>query len=882
MAPKKRSKTLKKTPAKKTAPKRVTRSTPRPNDTQQEEPPKEFHGTEGSVGLINWLKSIEAVLHISRCAEEHKVEYAASQFQKHALSWWNEQIRTRGREPANSIPWLNFKRMLMEKYCPREEVQKMEGEFWNHSMVGLDNEKYTTRFHELARLVPRMVDTEEKLIERYGYGLSPDVRRLVAAFNPLTLQAAVSATNRMVIDLKRTTGSSVGTDMNKKRNDYASGSGFGNGGNGKRFRTARNFDVVAQDVKRYTGLDPKCNRCGLHHKGNCPTCHRCKKTGHLAKFCRDKTPGQCYECGSETHMRPACPRLNQAPNNNAIVPIRNNARNNQAGNQGRNQGGQGKGRVFALDAADARRDPNIVIGTFILNNHYVFVLFNSGADKSFISLEFKSRINIATIPMKETYIVEYANGQKYVARDHLVDCSLTLSGKTFKIDLIPIELGSFDVIVGMDWLSRVRADIGCYEKVVRIPLPNDETLIMQGDKSGKELILVSAIKANRYLQKEYPTFLALVVERKPKGKDIQDIPIVKDFPEVFSEDLTGLPPHRPVEFGIDLVPGAAPVAKAPYRLAPSEMQELSEQLQELLAKGLIHPSSSPWGAPILFVKKKDGSMRMCIDYRELNKLTVKNRYPLPRIDDLFDQLEGASHFSKIDLRSGYHQLRVRETNIPKTAFRTRYGHYEFLVMPFGLTNAPVVFMDLMNRVCRPYLDKFVIVFIDDILIYSRTKDEHEGHLRTILQLLKDQELYAKFSKCELWIREVHFLGHVVNADGIHVDLSKVEDAQEKAFQTLKDRLCNAPILALPNGIENFVVYCDASHQGMGCVLMQEGKVELLGDYDCELKYHPGKANVVADALSRKDRVSLSVIKRASSYLGSSLRDRVLDDQNEAP
>nr|XP_043625671.1 uncharacterized protein LOC122597103 [Erigeron canadensis] len=340
--------------------------------------------------------------------------------------------------------------MLMEKYCPREEVQKMEGEFWNHSMVGLDNEKYTTRFHELARLVPRMVDTEEKLIERYCYGLSPDVRRLVAAFNPLTLQAAVSATNRMVIDLKRTTGSSVGTDVNKKRNDYASGSGFCNGRNGKRFRTARNFAVVAQDVKRYTGLDPKCNRCGLHHKGNCPTCHHCKNTEHLAKFCKDKTPGQCYECGSETHMRPACPRLNQALNNNAIVPIRNNAGNNQAGNQGRNQGGEGRGRVFALDAADARRDPNVAIGTFILNNHYVFVLFDSGADKSFISLEFKSRINVVAIPMKETYIVEYANGQKYVARDHLVDCSLTLSSKTFKIDLIPIELGSFDVIVGMD------------------------------------------------------------------------------------------------------------------------------------------------------------------------------------------------------------------------------------------------------------------------------------------------------------------------------------------------------------------------------------------------------------------------------------------------
>ncbi|KAM0008028.1 putative nucleotidyltransferase, Ribonuclease H [Helianthus debilis subsp. tardiflorus] len=242
----------------------------------------------------------------------------------------------------------------------------------------------------------------------------------------------------------------------------------------------------------------------------------------------------------------------------------------------------------------------------------------------------------------------------------------------------------------------------------------------------------------------------------------------------FPEDLPGLRPQRQVEFRIDLVPGAATVAKAPYRLAPSEMQELSTQLQELLDKGFIRPSFSPWGAPVLFVKKKDGSLRMCIDYRELNKLTIKNRYPLPRIDDLFDQLQGSNYYSKIDLRSGYHQLRIQEESVPKTAFRTRYGHYEFLVMPFGLTNAPAVFIDLMNRVCKPYLDKFVIVFIDDILIYSRTKEEHEQHLRTKLELLKKEKLYAKFSKCEFWIRKVQFLGHVVNEKGIHVDPSKIE------------------------------------------------------------------------------------------------------------
>ncbi|GJU44472.1 putative reverse transcriptase domain-containing protein [Tanacetum coccineum] len=205
--------------------------------------------------------------------------------------------------------------------------------------------------------------------------------------------------------------------------------------------------------------------------------------------------------------------------------------------------------------------------------------------------------------------------------------------------------------------------------------------------------------------------------------------------------------------------GATPIARAPYRLAPSEMQELSNQLHELADRGFIRPRTSPWGAPVLFVKKKDESFRMCIDYRELNKLTVKNRYPLPRIDDLFDQLQGSSIYSKIDLRSGYHQMRVRDEDIPKTTFRIRYGHYEFQVMPFGLTNALAVFMDLMNRVCKPYLDKFVIVFIDDILIYSYNKEEHANHLRTILELLKKEKLYAKFSKCDFWIHIVQFLRH---------------------------------------------------------------------------------------------------------------------------
>ncbi|GKA41873.1 putative reverse transcriptase domain-containing protein [Tanacetum coccineum] len=379
---------------------------------------------------------------------------------------------------------------------------------------------------------------------------------------------------------------------------------------------------------------------------------------------------------------------------------------------------------------------------------------------------------------------------------------------------------------------------------------------------------------------------------------------------------------------------ATPVSRAPYRLAPSEMQELFNQLQELEDRGFIRPSTSPWGAPILFVKKKDGYFKMCIDYREFNKLTVKNRYPLPRIDDLFDQLQGLSVYSKIDLRSSYHQLRVRNKDIPKTSFRTRYGHYEFQVMPFGLTNAPAVFMDLMNRVCKPYLDKFVIVFIDDILIYSCNKEEHANQLRIILELLKKEKLYAKFSKCDFWIYIMQFLRHLINSQGLHVDPAKIEAVKNWTSPTTPTEICQflglagyywrfieAPILPLPEGNDDFVVYCDASHQGLGVVLMQREKViayasrqlkppeenytahdlelgavvfalkiwrhylygtkcivftknkslqhildqkelnmrqrcwlELLADYGCEIRYHPGKENVVADALSRKEQI----------------------------
>ena len=287
-----------------------------------------------------------------------------------------------------------------------------------------------------------------------------------------------------------------------------------------------------------------------------------------------------------------------------------------------------------------------------------------------------------------------------------------------------------------------------------------------GERSNHLSNVISKATARTIVRKGCEAYLGHVIDMVKARPSVSDIPAVSDFPDVFSKEILGLPPQREIEFAVDVVPGATPASITPFRMAPLELKELKLQLQELLEKGFIRPSVSPWGAPVLFVKKKDGTIRLCIDYRQLNKLTVKNKYLLPIIDDLFDQLKGAIIFSKIDLRSRYHQLRIKDVDVHKTAFRTRYGHYEFLVMPFGLINAPVAFMDLMNHVFRPYVDQFVVVFIDDILVYSKDRENHDTHLWVVLETLRKEQLYAKLSKCEFWLNEVSFLGHIVSKEGI--------------------------------------------------------------------------------------------------------------------
>ncbi|GJW72330.1 putative reverse transcriptase domain-containing protein [Tanacetum coccineum] len=618
----------------------------------------------------------------------------------------------------------------------------------------------------------------------------------VKSARPKTLDETIELANDLM-DQKLRTNTERQTD-NKRKADDSSRNNHGHQQQPfKRQNVTKVYNMGSGEKKPYGGSLPKCSKCHFHHNGQCTQkCHKCNKVGHFARDCRgsgntnvantqkenraNPKGNGCFECGAPGHFKRDCPKL----------------KNKDGGN------GSAKGWVYAVGNAEkkgnASRDPdsNVVTGIFLLNNRYASILFDTGADKRFISSAFCSLIDIAQTPLENSYDVEFAD-EKIVRVDTIMrGCTLNFLNHPFNIDLMPVELGSFDVIIGMDWLRRCHAVIVCDEKLVIIPYRN-ETLIFCGNKSndGREsrLAIISCSKTQEYMVKGCQIFLVHISankeEDKSEGKQLKDVPIIRDFPEVFLEDLPSLHLTRLVEFQIDLIPGAAHVARAPYRLAPSKMKELSEQLQELSDKGFIRPSSSPWGALVLFVKKKDGSFRMCIDYHELNKLTVKNRYPLQRINKLFDQLQGSSIYSKIDLRSGYHQLKVLEQDIPNTAFQTRYGHYEFQVMPFGLTNAPVVFMDLMNRVCKPYLNKFVIIFIDDILIYSKDKKEHEEHLKAILELLKKEKLYAKFSKCEFWISKVQFLVHIIDSRGIHVDPAKIESIKYWASPKTPTEIC---------------------------------------------------------------------------------------------
>jgi hypothetical protein len=457
---------------------------------------------------------------------------------------------------------------------------------------------------------------------------------------------------------------------------------------------------------------------------------------------------RCFNCGSPAHFVKDCPQPKRT--------FPGQASNSNSKNKGKKQVMQVRqGRVNFTTLSELPEGAPVMTGTFILHHHPAIILFDSGATHSFISTRFGTKIGLDFYPTSETYMITTPGG-RMASSQICRGVPIQLGSTLIRTDLISLNLEGMDILLGMDWMTRHRVSLDNFSREVEINSP----------EYGHTLLYLPS--------PEYSKFCVY----NTTGIKLEDILVVCEYPDVFPDELPGMPPDREVEFVIELQPGTAPISKRPYRMPPNELAELKLQLQELLDKGYIRPSASPWGCPALFVKKKDNSLRLCVDYRPLNAATIKNKYPLPRIDILFDQLAGAKIFSKIDLRSGYHQIKIRPSDIPKTVFSTRYGLYEYLVMSFGLTNAPAYFMYLMNSVFMPELDKFVVVFIDDILIYSKTLEDHAKHLHVVLQRLRDHHLYAKFSKCEFWLDTVKFLGHTISKDGISVDPSKVQEVMD--------------------------------------------------------------------------------------------------------
>ncbi|KAK9057437.1 hypothetical protein SSX86_022272 [Deinandra increscens subsp. villosa] len=880
------------------------------------------------IACYRWLAEIEAVFERSHCEPEDQVMFATGQLRSHAKDWWDMTREEKGKEAIKAMTWEEFKAVFSLYHSPESETNKLQEELMQfRQKKGQPIGEVISYFLDRVKFCKELLRTERQRIFQFNNMLNADFREFINASRCATLEELINACRERELELKKQVerGEKRGVESSTTPN-----------------KKPRVNESPKKAENKKSGLSD-CPHCGRAHKGECffltKQCYGCGKTGHSIAQC--PSPARvCFGCGNTGHKKSECPNPSAGAGQSGVKPDIPRAR----------------GRSYQLTVEEGKADPGVVTEVEIADNKSVLVF------------------------------------------DVYRDCKISIEDEDYSIDLIPMMMGEFKVIVGMDWLSKHQAKVVCNRKVIELISPSGKQVVVQGERKN-EITLCSVMEARKYIQHGCKSYLAYVVDTERESNKAEAVPVVQEFLDVFPEDLPGIPPDRDVEFRIELVPGAKPVARAPYRLAPTEMQELMKQLQELLDKGFIRPSVSPWGAPVLFVKKKDGSLRMCIDYRELNKLTVKNKYPLPRIDDLFDQLQGASWFSKIDLRSGYHQLKVKEEDVPKTAFRTRYGHYEFLVMSFGLTNAPAAFMDLMNRVCRPMLDRSVIVFIDDILVYSRSKEEHAQHLREVLETLRREKLYAKFSKCAFWLREVQFLGHVVNAQGVLVDPAKVEavagwrtpknpteirsflglagyyrrfiqdfskiavpltrltrkdvkfewgEKQEESFRTLKEKLTHAPVLALLDGTEDIVIYSDASYLGLGCVLMQRGRViaygsrqlkssevnypthdlelaavvfalkiwrhylygipctiytdhkslkylfdqkelnmrqrrwlELIKDYDCEIHYHPGKANVVADALSRKGDYAPIKVKSMKLVITSSILDSIKKAQEEA-
>nr|ABB47439.2 retrotransposon protein, putative, Ty3-gypsy subclass [Oryza sativa Japonica Group] len=775
--------------------------------------PPIFSSTTNPVEAGDWLHAIEKKMDLLQCTDQEKVSFASHQLLGPASEWW-DHFRL-NRITAEPITWLEFTAAFRKTHIPSGVVSLKKKEFRSLTQGSRSVTEYLHEFNRLARYAPEDLRNDEERQEKFLGGLNDELSYPLMVGDYPDFQKLVDKAirqedkyNRMEQKKRRIAHFKAQQGSNQKPRLTLGPQSVPQGGSSSIVRPQRQFFN---------------NNAGNNIRNQVPRPVAASTQQQPAKRKQGSKPVVCFNYGDPGHYADKCPK----PRRVKVVPAQNNSAVPAS-----------KARVNHVAAAEAQDAPDVILGTFPVNSVPATVLFDSSATHSFLSMSFAGNHGMEVEDLRRPLMVSTPSNQA-LSLQRSPSVRIEIQGVPFLANLILLESKDLDVILGMDWLAKHKGVIDCANRKVTL-ISND----------GR-VVTVHALSSE---------FLRSRLNQITLG----EIPIVREYPDVFPDDLPGMPPKRDIEFRIDLVPGTTPIHKRPYRMAANELAEVKRQVDDLLQKGYIRPSSSPWGAPVIFVEKKDHTQRMCVDYRALNDVTIKNKYPLPRIDDLFNQLKGATVFSKIDLRSGYHQLRIKE-----------YGLFECTVMSFGLTNAPAFFMNLMNKVFMEYLDKFVVVFIDDILIYSRTKEEHEEHLRLALEKLREHQLYAKFSKCEFWLSEVKFLGHVISAGGVAVDPSNVESVTnwkqpktvseihsflglagyyrrfienfskiakpmtrllqkyvkykwseecEQSFQELKSRLISAPILILPDPKKGFQVYCDASKLGLGCVLMQDGKV----------------------------------------------------------
>nr|GEY13012.1 reverse transcriptase domain-containing protein [Tanacetum cinerariifolium] len=535
--------------------------------------PFNFKGSEGTVGLIRWFECTESVFSHSNCTEDYKVKFATSTLTKEALSWWNSFAQPIGIKEAYKLSWVEFKKLLIKKYCPRTEIQKIEDEFYHMTMKGNDLKTYVRRFQGLATLCPTMVSHSEKMMEAFIGGLPRSIEGNVTTSKPQNLEEAINIAQRLMDQVTKHTPVQVSSDYKRKfnykrtsNNNYRNTTTNNRYNNhqpqqNKRQETFRSYAATLTKNSGYTGNRPLLKKYTLHHTGPCTIkCNTCNKVGHMTRNCKNKGPATesnllpvtvtFHACGEKGHY---ANQFRKTTNNNA------------------------QGRAYMLRDMNAHRDSNVVTGMFLLNQHLARVLFDFGADKSFKSIYLAFMLNIPPTTLDTFYNIEMANENLVNISTVIQVYTLTLLNQPFKIYLMPIKLGSFDIVVGMDWLSKYHAKITCDEKVVHI-LIDGEALIIRGDRSKTRLNLISCIKTERYISRGCQVFIAQVMEKKSEDKRMEDIPVVKEFLDIFPKDLPGLPPVRQAEFKIDLIPGVALIARTPYRLAPLELHELSDQL----------------------------------------------------------------------------------------------------------------------------------------------------------------------------------------------------------------------------------------------------------------------------------------------------------------